>query len=117
MFEKGKLYVINKRIQDLNKDKDNYYGKNIWYDIPKQKEHKPHICYRIGQSRAKTILELANVSLDKKDSSERWGDFKNKKVVSKYAIEGNYVGESINIKINGYWCYRGIRHRTGLPQS
>jgi ribosomal protein L36 len=31
---KGRLYVINKRILDLNKDKDSY-GKNSRVDIPK----------------------------------------------------------------------------------
>jgi hypothetical protein len=33
--KKGRLYVINKRILDLNKDKDNY-GKNSRVDIPKK---------------------------------------------------------------------------------
>jgi ribosomal protein L36 len=37
---KGRLYVINKRILDLNKDKDNY-GKNSRVDIPKKQER----CY------------------------------------------------------------------------
>jgi ribosomal protein L36 len=33
--EREIVYVINKRILDLNKDKDNY-GKNSRVDIPKQ---------------------------------------------------------------------------------
>ena len=89
-------------------------------DIPKQKRGAIALTYiyGIGQSRAKTILELANVSLDKKVSE--WNDEETSKireVVSKYTIEGELRSENqINIKrLMDIGCYRGIRHRTGLP--
>jgi hypothetical protein len=37
LYEEKEMYVINKRILDLNKDKDNY-GKNSRVDIPKIRE-------------------------------------------------------------------------------
>ena len=89
-------------------------------DIPKQKRGAIALTYiyGIGQSRAKTILELANVSLDKKVSE--WNDEETSKireVVGKYIIEGELRSENqINIKrLMDIGCYRGIRHRTGLP--
>ena len=89
-------------------------------DIPKQKRGAIALTYiyGIGQSRAKTILELANVSLDKKVSE--WNDEETSKireVVGKYTIEGELRSENqINIKrLMDIGCYRGIRHRTGLP--
>ena len=89
-------------------------------DIPKQKRGAVALTYiyGIGQSRAKTILELANVSLDKKVSD--WNDeetAKIREVVGKYTIEGELRSENqINIKrLMDIGCYRGIRHRTGLP--
>ena len=89
-------------------------------DIPKQKRGAIALTYiyGIGQSRAKTILELAKVSLDKKVSE--WNDEETSKireVVGKYTIEGELRSENqINIKrLMDIGCYRGIRHRTGLP--
>ena len=89
-------------------------------DIPKQKRGAIALTYiyGIGQSRAKSILELANVSLDKKVSE--WNDEETSKireVVGKYTIEGELRSENqINIKrLMDIGCYRGIRHRTGLP--
>ncbi len=89
-------------------------------DIPKHKRGAIALTYiyGIGQSRAKTILELANVSLDKKVSE--WNDEETSKireVVGKYTIEGELRSENqINIKrLMDIGCYRGIRHRTGLP--
>ena len=89
-------------------------------DIPKQKRGAIALTYiyGIGQSRAKTILELADVSLDKKVSE--WNDEETSKireVVGKYTIEGELRSENqINIKrLMDIGCYRGIRHRTGLP--
>jgi small subunit ribosomal protein S13 len=52
------LYVINKRILDLNKDKDSY-GKNSRVDIPKNKRGVIALTYifGLGRSRAIEILE------------------------------------------------------------
>jgi geranylgeranyl pyrophosphate synthase len=54
---KGILYVINKRILDLNKDKDNY-GKNSRVDIPKNKRcYSTYLHLWIRKSRAIEVLE------------------------------------------------------------
>ena len=89
-------------------------------DIPKQKRGAIALTYiyGIGQSRAKMILEEANVPLDKKVSE--WNDEETSKireVVGIYTIEGELRSENqINIKrLMDIGCYRGIRHRTGLP--
>ena len=89
-------------------------------DIPKQKRGAIALTYiyGIGQSRAKMILEKANVSLDKKVSE--WNDEETSKireVVGNYSIEGELRSENqINIKrLMDIGSYRGIRHRTGLP--
>ena len=89
-------------------------------DIPKQKRGAVALTYiyGIGQSRAKMILEKANVPLDKKVSE--WNDEETSKireVVANYTIEGELRSENqINIKrLMDIGSYRGIRHRTGLP--
>ena len=89
-------------------------------DIPKQKRGAIALTYiyGIGQSRAKMILEKANVPSDKKVSE--WNDEETSKireVVGNYTIEGELRSENqINIKrLMDIGSYRGIRHRTGLP--
>ena len=89
-------------------------------DIPKQKRGVIALTYifGIGKSRAKKILESAKVSEDKKVSD--WNDDDTAKVreaVGNFKIEGELRSENqINIKrLMDIGCYRGIRHRTGLP--
>ena len=89
-------------------------------DIPKQKRGVIALTYifGIGKSRAKTILHSTNVSEDKKVSD--WNDDDTAKVreaVGNFKIEGELRSENqINIKrLMDIGCYRGIRHRTGLP--
>ena len=89
-------------------------------DIPKQKRGVIALTYifGIGRSRAKKILKLANVSEDKKVSD--WNDDEISKIreeVSAFTIEGELRSETqLNIKrLMDIGCYRGIRHRTGLP--
>ena len=89
-------------------------------DIPKQKRGVIALTYifGIGKSRAKKILELANVSQDKKVSD--WNDDDTAKIreaVGNFKIEGELRSENqINIKrLMDIGCYRGIRHRIGLP--
>ena len=89
-------------------------------DIPKQKRGVIALTYifGIGRSRAKKILKLANVSEDKKVSD--WNDDDTAKVreaVGSFNIEGELRSENkINLKrLMDFGCYRGIRHRTGLP--
>tara|TARA_B100001057_G_scaffold203744_1_gene204512 strand:- start:253 stop:627 length:375 start_codon:yes stop_codon:yes gene_type:complete len=89
-------------------------------DIPKQKRGAVALTYiyGIGKSRAKMILSKASVNEDKKVSE--WNDDDTAKIrnaVGDFKIEGELRSENqINIKrLMDIGCYRGIRHRTGLP--
>ena len=89
-------------------------------DIPKQKRGVIALTYifGIGKSRASTILKKAKVSEEIKVSD--WTDDETGRIrdmVSGFKIEGELRSENqINIKrLMDIGCYRGIRHRTGLP--
>jgi small subunit ribosomal protein S13 len=89
-------------------------------DIPKNKRGVIALTYifGIGSSRAKDILAKANVSEDKK--VQEWNDDEIgaiRDAVSYFKIEGELRSEiSLNIKrLMDIGCYRGIRHRSGLP--
>jgi small subunit ribosomal protein S13 len=89
-------------------------------DIPKQKRGVIALTYifGIGSSRAKEILEKAQVSEDTKVSD--WNDDeigRIREAVASYTIEGELRSETqLNIKrLMDIGCYRGIRHRAGLP--
>ncbi|MBG6187933.1 30S ribosomal protein S13 [Flavobacterium sp. XS1P32] len=89
-------------------------------DIPKNKRGVIALTYifGLGKSRAVEILEKAQVSQDKK--VQDWNDDEIgaiREAVSTFKIEGELRSEvSLNIKrLMDIGCYRGIRHRTGLP--
>jgi small subunit ribosomal protein S13 len=89
-------------------------------DIPKQKRGVIALTYifGIGKSRAHTILETAKVDENKKVSD--WTDDETGRIreaVGSFKIEGELRSEvQLNIKrLMDIGCYRGIRHRAGLP--
>jgi len=89
-------------------------------DIPKQKRGIVALTYifGIGRSRAKTILEIAKVDENIKVSD--WSDDETGRIreaVSSFKIEGELRSEvQLSIKrLMDIGCYRGIRHRVGLP--
>jgi small subunit ribosomal protein S13 len=89
-------------------------------DIPKNKRGVIALTYifGIGRSRAAEILEKAQVSQDTK--VQDWNDDQIgaiRDAVSFFKIEGELRSEvSLNIKrLMDIGCYRGIRHRSGLP--
>ena len=89
-------------------------------DIPKNKRGVIALTYifGLGKSRAIETLEKAQVSQDKK--VQDWNDDEIgaiREAVSVYKIEGELRSEvSLNIKrLMDIGCYRGIRHRSGLP--
>jgi small subunit ribosomal protein S13 len=89
-------------------------------DIPKNKRGVIALTYifELGKSRAIEILEKAQVSQDKK--VQEWNDDEIgaiREAVSTFKIEGELRSEvSLNIKrLMDIGCYRGIRHRSGLP--
>ena len=89
-------------------------------DIPKNKRGVIALTYifGVGRSRASEVLAKANVSEDIKVHD--WNDDQIgaiREAVSFYKIEGELRSEvSMNIKrLMDIGCYRGIRHRSGLP--
>ncbi|EGD35219.1 MULTISPECIES: 30S ribosomal protein S13 [unclassified Capnocytophaga] len=89
-------------------------------DLPKHKRGVIGLTYifGIGKSRAKEILKKAQVDEDIKVSD--WNDeqiTRIREAVSSYKIEGELRSEvQLNIKrLMDIGCYRGIRHRSGLP--
>ena len=89
-------------------------------DIPKNKRGVISLTYifGIGNSRASKILESAGVDQSKKVSD--WSDAEISKIreaVGSFTIEGELRSETqLNFKrLMDIGCYRGIRHRTGLP--
>ncbi|MBQ9179991.1 MAG: 30S ribosomal protein S13 [Firmicutes bacterium] len=75
--------------------------------------------YGIGRPTAQEILKKANVdpSIRVKDLSEEEVGAIRKVIDSEYEVEGELRREvSMNIKrLMEIGCYRGIRHRRGLP--
>lgn len=74
--------------------------------------------YGIGLTRAKLICKLAkiNSTTKTKDLSEAQLELVRQQV-AQYVVEGDLRREvSINIKrLTDIGCYRGLRHRRGLP--
>ncbi|ASF44306.1 MULTISPECIES: 30S ribosomal protein S13 [Capnocytophaga] len=89
-------------------------------DLPKNKRGVIGLTYifGIGKSRAKEILSRAQVNEDTKVNE--WNDdeiSRIREIVASYKIEGELRSEiQLNIKrLMDIGCYRGIRHRNGLP--
>ncbi|GAB3924086.1 30S ribosomal protein S13 [Larkinella terrae] len=90
-------------------------------DIPDRKRGEISLTYifGIGRSSAQKILTKAGVSLDKKVSE--WNDEESNAIrtiiSSEHKVEGALKSEvQLNIKrLMDIGCYRGLRHRKGLP--
>jgi small subunit ribosomal protein S13 len=90
-------------------------------DIPDNKRGEISLTYIFGLGRrsAQEILTEAGVSLDKKVKD--WTDDESNAIraiiAEKYRIEGVLKSEiQLNIKrLMDIGCYRGLRHRKGLP--
>ncbi len=93
----------------------------VGVDLPQNKRGEIALTYiyGIGRSAALTILEKAGV--DKATKVKDWTDAeaaKVREVISEgYKVEGDLRSEvQLNIKrLMDIGCYRGIRHRIGLP--
>lgn len=74
--------------------------------------------YGIGQTRAKAICAITGVPTDRKikDLTDAEMD-KLREEVSKFTVEGDLRREvTMSIKrLMDLGCYRGLRHRRGLP--
>ena len=90
-------------------------------DIPKDKRGEISLTYiyGIGRNRSRDILEKAGVDINIKVKD--WKDDqlqKIRKIISDdYVIEGELRSEvQLSIKrLTDIGCFRGIRHRVGLP--
>ncbi len=90
-------------------------------DLPNNKRGEIGLTYiyGIGRSSARTILDKAGVNLDIKVKD--WNDDQiaaiRSLIAEEYKIEGELRSSvQMNIKrLMDIGCYRGIRHRIGLP--
>jgi small subunit ribosomal protein S13 len=90
-------------------------------DLPKNKRVEVALTYiyGIGRSSAKKILETTGVNPDTRvhKLTEEEIALLRSKIESDYKVEGSLRGEvAMNIKrLMEIGCYRGLRHRRGLP--
>lgn len=90
-------------------------------DLPKNKRGEIGLTYifGIGLSTSRYILEKANIDVNKKVSE--WNDDEQgaiRNIINaEFKVEGQLRSEvSMNIKrLMDIACYRGVRHRKGLP--
>ncbi len=90
-------------------------------DLPKNKRGEIGLTYiyGIGKSTAQAILANANIDVNKK--VKEWNDEEQTSIrnliTAEFKVEGQLRSEmQMNIKrLLDIACYRGLRHRKGLP--
>jgi len=90
-------------------------------DLPRNKRGEIGLTYifGIGRSRARKILSTSGVSFDKK--VQEWDDDDLSKIrgfiTTEFKVEGALRSEvQMSIKrLMDIGCFRGVRHRVGLP--
>ena len=90
-------------------------------DLPREKRIEIGLTYiyGIGRASAKKILEMAQINPDirVKDLTEDQESALREVIDKHFTIEGDLRREgALNIKrLTEIGCYRGVRHRRGLP--
>ena len=90
-------------------------------DLPRNKRMEIALTYiyGIGKALSKEILNRAGVSLDKRSDDLEEAEIRKIRDVieADFKVEGDLRREvSMNIKrLMDLGCYRGVRHRRGLP--
>ena len=89
-------------------------------DLPREKRAEIGLTYiyGIGKSSSQEILEKAGINPDTKMKDLTEGELgKIREILDDYTIEGDLRREvSMNIRnLREINCYRGIRHKRGLP--
>ena len=90
-------------------------------DLPRDKRIEVALTYiyGIGPARAAAVLESTKINPDTrvKDLTEEQEAALRETIEGNYVIEGDLRRETaMNIKrLNEIGCYRGLRHRRGLP--
>ena len=90
-------------------------------DLPQNKRGEIALTYIFGIGRSSANKILAKAEIDKDIKVKDWTDVQAAKIReiigSEYKVEGDLRSEiQLNIKrLMDIGCYRGIRHRLGLP--
>src|SRR5262245_16670991 len=90
-------------------------------DLPRNKRMEIALTYifGIGRTRSREILKKADISLDKRTDAVDENEVRKIRDIleADYKVEGDLRREiSMNIKrLMDLGCYRGLRHRRGLP--
>ena len=90
-------------------------------DLPKNNRGEIGLTYVFGIGRTTAVEILSKLSIDKNTKVNQWTDEQiaeiNKYIGDNFTVEGELRSEvQLNIKrLQDIACYRGIRHRKGLP--
>lgn len=93
----------------------------VGVDLPQNKRGEIALTYIFGIGRSSAIKILEKAGIDKDIKVKDWNDEQAGKIRSiiaaEYKVEGDLRSEiQLNIKrLMDIGCYRGIRHRLGLP--
>jgi len=90
-------------------------------DIPRNKRGAIALTYIYGIGRSRAVMLLDEAGVDQNKKVEDWNDDEitsiRNLITSGFKIEGELRSETqMNIKrLMDIGCYRGLRHRKGLP--
>jgi len=93
----------------------------VGVDVPQNKRGEIALTYIFGIGRSNSNAILAKAGVDKNIKVKDWTDEQATKIreviSSEYKVEGDLRSEvQLNIKrLMDIGCYRGVRHRIGLP--
>ena len=93
----------------------------VGVDLPQNKRGEIALTYVFGIGRSSSAKILAAAGVDKDIKVKDWTDDQASKIreviAADYKVEGDLRSEiAMNIKrLMDIGCYRGVRHRNGLP--
>ncbi len=93
----------------------------VGVDLPQNKRGEIALTYVYGIGRSSAAKILAKAGVDKDIKVKDWTDDQASKIreviAADYKVEGDLRSEiAMNIKrLMDIGCYRGVRHRNGLP--
>lgn len=93
----------------------------VGVDLPQNKRGEIALTYVYGIGRSSSAMILEKAGVDKDIKVKDWTDDQAAKIrqiiTSEYKVEGDLRSEvQLNIKrLMDIGCYRGVRHRNGLP--
>ena len=113
--------LVMARIRDGRWEQEENMARIAGVDLPNEKRIEAGLTYiyGIGWPTSRKILEKTGINPDTrvKDLTEEEAGKIRKVIESDYMVEGDLRRETaLNIKrLQEIGCYRGIRHRKGLP--